>query len=380
MLTRRALIGSTFALAPASALAGAYTHVGPTLAVPTVSQSLKGVLDASAVPALGYAVVGKKGVTRLEVAGRRRFYAPDPVTRDDAWHLSSNTEALTSALYARIVERGAGIWGASVPLLFPDLKTDPAWADVSIEEFLSHRAGVTDVGLLDEAFFLKVDKDTRPLPVQRSEFAARVFAKPPQGTRRDYEYANANYVVAGAAIERLTRMSWEDAMTLEVFRPLALESAGFGAPTGEQPWGHEIGEGGDPKPVDPGKDVSDSPQILAPGGQIHMSLPDYARFVEVFLKDGAGFLKPESLVRIARPKDGFAEGDALGWRVTQERAWADGPVLAHEGSNTLWRALAEVAPARPLALIVVTNAGGEAGARAVQMMSSRLITEEAANA
>ena len=53
-----------------------------------------------------------------------------------------------------------------------------------------------------------------------------------------------------------------------------------------------------------------------------------------------------------------------------------GPVLAHEGSNTLWRVLVNVAPARQLAIIVVTNSGGEPGARAVQMMSARLISDQ----
>ena len=109
---------------------------------------------------------------------------------------------------------------------------------------------------------------------------------------------------------------------------------------------------------------------------MHLSLPDYVKFIAVFLNNGGGFLKPESLVHLAHPQDALAEGDGLGWRVTPDRAWANGPVLAHEGSNTLWRALAEVAPALPLAVVVVTNAGGEPGARAVQMMSAKLITDQ----
>lgn len=372
MLDRRTLLFS--------AVTSGFAHIGPNVAVPTVSQALREVLEATTVPALGYAVIGPKGVIKLEVAGRRRADAPYNVLPDDVWHLGSNTEAMTAAVYARLVEKGQTVWGADLGLLFPDLKVDPAWGDVTLEEFLAHRAGVSDVGLIDEGWLIRTSHDRRSLPDQRSALAARVLGQPPQGSRHDYEYANADYVIAGAAIERLTRTSWESAMTTELFQPLGLSSAGFGAPSGDEPWGHDLSAGGAPDPVDPAKGVADNPPVLAPGGQVHMSLPDYARFIGVFLNAGGGYLKPESLMHIARPQDALAEGDGLGWRVTPVSAWARGPLLAHEGSNTLWRALAEVAPALPLALVVVTNSGGEPGARAVQMMSARLINEQIDNA
>jgi CubicO group peptidase (beta-lactamase class C family) len=356
--------------------ASTFAHVGKTVVVPTVSQSLRGVLDASGVPALGYAVIGAKGVVRMEVSGRRRANDDAAATAEDLWHIGSNTEAMTSALYARLVESGRTIWGASVPLLFPDLKIDPAWQDVSIEEFLAHRSGASDVGIVDEGWLIAVNADRRPLPEQRTAMVQRLLARPPAGRRHDYEYASVDYVVAGAAIERLTGTSWEEALTQEVFTPLGMADAGFGAPVGACPWGHEVGRDGELEAVDPVKGVADNPKVLAPGGQVHVSLEDYARFIGVFLKNGGGYLKPESLMRLARPEDALMEGDALGWRVTPVKAWAEGPVLAHEGSNTLWRTLAEVAPARSLGLVVVTNAGGEAGARAVQMMSARLLSEE----
>ncbi len=359
------------------ASANALAHIGKSVPVPTVSQSLKGVLEVSGVPALGYAVVGPKGVNRLEVAGRRRADGQEFVGPDDLWHIGSNTEAMTAALYARLVETRKTVWGAGLSLIFPDLKLDPAWADVTIEEFLAHRAGASDIGLVDEAWLIGVNHDHRPLPEQRTAMAQRLLSRPPAGRRHDYEYASVDYVVVGAAIERLTGSSWEEAMNNLLFTPLSMDTAGFGAPTGDSPWGHDVGPDGTLSPVDPARGVADNPPVLAPGGQVHVSLGDYARFIDVFLREGGGYLQPESLMRLARPRDALMEGDALGWRVTPVKAWARGPVLAHEGSNTLWRALAEIAPARSLAILVVTNAGGEAGARAVQMMSSRLLSEEA---
>jgi CubicO group peptidase (beta-lactamase class C family) len=371
MLDRRTLI-----------LAGASTfaHMGKTVVVPTVSESLSGVLDTTNVPAMGYAVIGPKGVLVMEVAGKRRSDAADLVSQDDAWHIGSNTEAFTSALYARYVESGQAAWGASLAALFPDLKVDAAWAGVSIDDVLAHRGGVSDVGLIDEGWLIRTHHDKRPLPQQRTEMVARILSRPPVGKPKDYEYANADYVIAGAAIERIAHTSWENAVTAGVFLPLDMNSAGFGAPLGDEPWGHEIGPDGQTSPVDP-KGVADNPSVLAPGGQAHLSLPDYVKFIQVFLNNGASpgsgsFLTAASLMKIARPRDAFAEGDGLGWRVTPNAGWAKGPVLAHEGSNTLWRALVDIAPARPLAIAIVTNCGGEPGARAAQMMSARLISEQ----
>jgi CubicO group peptidase (beta-lactamase class C family) len=367
MLDRRSLL---------LAGAGVFTHIGPSVIVPTVSQTLKGVLDDTAVPALGYAVIGPKGPVTLEVGGRRRVDAPESVGPDDAWHLGSNTEALTTALYARLVERKQALWRAKPGLLFPDLTIHPAWSETPIEAFMSHSAGLSDIGVIDEGWLIRTRGDKRRLQDQRTALVARILAEPPNGRPQDYEYSNLDYVVVGAAVERITRGPWERALSDEVFAPLSLLSGGFGAPLGDEPWGHDIGSQGAPDPVNPAVGVADNPAVLAPGGQVHLSLPDYARFVGVFLNAGGDFLSPDSLAHLARPHDAFAEGDGLGWRVTPSMAWAKGPVLSHEGSNTLWRALVEVAPAVPLAVIVVTNSGGEPGARAVQMMSSRLISQQ----
>ncbi|MFV4649304.1 hypothetical protein ACNJUT_22175, partial [Mycobacterium tuberculosis] len=106
---------------------------------------------------------------------------------------------------------------------------------------------------------------------------------------------------------------------------------------------------------------------------VHLSLTDYAKFARVFLTDGGGWLNPQSLAKLARPWDGSKEGYALGWQLYAYRSWGNGPVLAHEGSNTLWRTMALVAPAKPIAYLLVTNCGGDAGQRAVQLMAARLI-------
>lgn len=363
----------TFILSGASS----FTHIGKPPALPQVSKALGNILIQTGVPALGYAVVSPAGLVALEVAGRRRLGVEEFVTPDDLWHIGSNTKAMTAALYARLTERGAAQWGAKLPALFPDLSFDPAWKDIKIEDLLAHRSGVSDQGLIDAGFLIKAHADARPVTVQRTELAARVFKAPPNGKPGAFEYSNANYIIAGAAIERIVKTDWETAMASEVFGPLGMTSAAFGAPTGPNPWGHEAGTGNSLTPVPP-SEISDNPAVFGPAGRVHLSLADYARFARVFLTDGAGWINASSLAKLARPWDGSKAGYALGWELYDYRAWAAGPVLAHEGSNTLWRAAALIGPAKPLALLLVTNAGGESGTRAVQLMAARLIAQQSA--
>lgn len=328
-------------------------------------------------PAAGGAVVTPTGVLFLAAGGRRRIDADTPVTRDDLWHIGSNTKALTAALYGREVEAGRTAWSATVPALFPDLKVHPGWADTRMDDVLAHRAGFTDVGLIDGDWLSGAAADTRPLPVQRTVIVEQLLASPPPRPAGGFEISNLGYVTAGAALERLTKTSWEEAATAGVFRPLGMASAGFGPPAGAEPWGHRMGDDKRLHPIDPSS-LADFPAVLAPAGGVHLSLADYARFVRVFLTDGGGYLKPDTLNRLGRPWGGQDGDYGLGWRVAASEAWARGPVLSQEGSNTLWHAQVQVAPARGLAVITVANAETGGGVEAARRLSLKLIQTYAA--
>lgn len=367
----------TTTLAPTLARAApGFAHLGAPPSLPHVSEALDQILKQTGVPALGYAAVGANGLIALDVAGRRRITVDDYVTTDDHWHIGSNTKAMTAALYARLAEQGKVHWGATLGELFPAAGMQDAWKTVKIEELFAHRSGVSDTGLIDQGWLIRAHSDTRPVIEQRAEFASRVLTHPPTGKYGEFEYANSNYILAGAAIERAMKADWETVIGAHLFAPLQMTSAGFGAPTGGAPWGHEPGTGSDLTPVDPLHDVADNPPIFGPAGRVNLPLADYAKFARVFLTDGGGWLAPTSLAKLARPWDGTREGYALGWQIYESRAWANGPVLAHEGSNTLWRTMALIAPARPIAYLLVTNCGGDAGQRAVQLMAARLIAQQ----
>ncbi len=347
-LVRRHLLGASAAMIAGCARAQS----------PAAEGSLQRLVDETGVPALAGAVVTPEGLPLLEAAGLRRSNASETVTKGDLWHLGSNTKAMTAALYGRLVDANLARWDVTLPDLFPDLKLDAAWSRTTIEQVMGHTAGLSDRGVIGIGWLIEAQASTDPVSDQRTALVAKALAAPPAGKAGQFEYGNLNYIVVGAAIERIVRTSWELAITERLFRPLGLTSAGFGAPKGAQPWGHRrlpMGVGG-LMPIDPmdAKGGADNPPALGPAGTAHMTLTDYAKFIRLFLTEGGEVLRPETVARLITPPPGG--GYALGWGVTAGRPWARGPSLGHEGSNTMWHMIALVAPKRDIAFVGAANA------------------------
>ena len=45
----------------------------------------------------------------------------------------------------------------------------------------------------------------------------------------------------------------------------------------------------------------------------------------------------------------------MGWIVADDQPWAGGPALRHTGSNTMWMAVAWLAPKKDFAVLVACN-------------------------
>lgn len=336
---------------------------GPATArdVETPDQALDAVFAAAAPVALAGAIVRPDGLSWSGVRGVRRLGGSDPVSVHDRWHLGSNTKAMTAALFAKLVEQGRARWDAPLAELFPGVAIDAGWDGATVETFLHHRAGLSDGTAMGMTWLMTARGDPRSLPEQRAALAAAFLSSPPAGTPGQFAYGNGNYVIVGAVIEHLTGQSWEDAMAAELFTPLGMTSAGFGPPLtnadgGANAWAH-TGSGGSRQAIDPANPGADNPLALGPAGTAHMTLADYGRFLAVFLNRSAGWLTPESVTRLTRPAEGAPPAYAAGWGVVSERPWARGPVLTHDGSNTMWHVTTVVAPGADFAIVAVVNEG-----------------------
>jgi CubicO group peptidase (beta-lactamase class C family) len=145
----------------------------------------------------------------------------------------------------------------------------------------------------------------------------------------------------------------------------------------DQPWGHGrwrlfgvlplYGLGW--KPFDPGSANADFPRAGAPAGMVHLSAPDWARFVALHLRgDHANPHRDARLLEAGTfavlHGTGASAGYHGGWYV-DSRPWArgnrpgdTGRVLFHAGDNGRWTCVAWLAPEIDLAILVACNRGG----------------------
>ncbi|NBB53408.1 serine hydrolase, partial [Rhizobium sp. CRIBSB] len=268
---------------------------GPALArIETPDAAFDAVFASDPAPAMGAMIIGRRGIEWSAVRGVRRQGQPGTVTLDDRWHLGSNTKAMTAALFARLVEQGRAHWSMPLTEAFPNLRIDPAWSGVTIEDLMHHRAGLLDAEVIGPDWLSVARSDPASLQQQRAVIASRALTRAPGGPRGTFAYGNANYIVLGSVIEEITGKAWEDAIRADLFTPLGMVLAGFGPPrSGDDPlanaWGHRT-MAGQRIPMAPSNPGADNPFALAPAGMAHMSLADYARFISVFLNEGRGWL------------------------------------------------------------------------------------------
>jgi len=324
-----------------------------------LEEVLEEIRAKAKLPALaGMLIVGDE-IVEIAATGVRAKGDTTSVTVDDKWHIGSNTKAMTATLAGIFVERGLIEWGTTIEEVFPELRGEirPEFLDVRLDELLSHTAGVSnDVGATP--FWSKAWGTEAPIMEQRASWLPQLLSLEPGAPRGTYAYSNSGYVVAGAMLERITGESWEALMRREIFRPLGMETAGFGPPgdpqaSADQPRGH-LGEGDSARPV-----YQDNPPALGPAGTVHVSLPDHARFLVEHLKGARGEDGIVSAATFQKLHTPFPDSDyALGWGVV-ERDWAQGAALTHNGSNTMWYHTIWMAPERNMAIAMATNVAGE---------------------
>jgi CubicO group peptidase (beta-lactamase class C family) len=347
------------ATASAAILAG--PQVAPPATVGSLEARLTALRETAKLPAVAGAVFTSGQVLQQSAVGVRRLGAEAPVTLDDRWHIGSITKSFTATLVAKFVERGDLKWTQTLgEVLGADRAR--AYASVTIEHLLSHRAGLP--ANLTAAMTLTLRTATAPVTAQRQQAVEALLATTPASAPGErYLYSNAGYILIAAVIEARVGRAWEDIVQAEILSPIGLSSAGFGPPGAAdalaEPRGHRRQADSSLLPVEPGV-FADNPPFLGPAGRLHMTIADLARWGQEHLRGerGAdGLVKAATFQYLHRPPAG---GDyALGWAV---RTIGGRRAVWHNGSNTLWYAAVAFDPVADRGAALVTN--GSIGAQA----------------
>ena len=297
-----------------------------------------------------------KGVT---VDGERRRSTGIPVTVNDRWHVGSIAKSMTATLIAVLEHEGKLSIDNAMLELLPDIEMAAGWRPCTLQNLLTHTAGAPANFPMK---VLKVWPDTaEELVAARRRFIAEILAEEPESPCGErYSYSNVGYTIVGHIAETIAGVPYETLIAQKVFTPLELKSAGFGPPKGDKPNQEPLGH---MKllwfrfAIDPFESHADNTPVMAPAGGLHLSIRDLARYGSIHLQGDSGtatsLLPQESWERLHTP---FLENYAWGW-VRYNREWSGGPVLWHNGSNTLWYALLMLLPAKNTVLAFATNDG-----------------------
>ena len=331
-------------------------------ATENVAPMLEAIRAKHQLPALAAAAVIDGRVVALGTTGTRKFGGREKVTDADLWHIGSDTKSMTASLAAVLVEAGKIKWETTVAEVFPAYRgrMNDAWKAVTLEQLLTNRAGAPGAAPVD--LWRTAQQQTGSPTSQRLDFVRGLIERPPeapQGTK--FIYSNQGFAIAGAMLEKVAGQPFEKLMMERLFGPLGLKTAGFGAPGDarrvDQPWGH-TGAGANLTPVPPGP-AADNPPAITPAGRVHLSIADFARYAGWHARGaakGKALLSEASFTKLHTAAPG--QDYAMGW-IVAERPWAGGKALSHSGSNTMWLAVAWVAPAKDAAFVVATNVTGK---------------------
>lgn len=336
-------------------------------------QNLTDVLEKIRIkhnlPSLAAACIKDGQIVASGTTGFRAVTSKTPVTINDKYHLGSCTKSMTALLAAIYVHEKKLAYDTTLEQYFKDrnLQIHPKYKQATLEQLLTHRAGVPKKLNMDNLWSQLWKNKTRLAPVKQREMLLHGVLKHPPlfNPGEGYHYSNAGYTIAGIMIERSAKKPWEKELTDRVFKPLGLTSAGFGMPGKpgklDQPLGHRR-IAGQIVPVPKGPQ-DDNPPAIGPGGTVHMNIHDFARYAHAQIlghNHGALGLPKEAFIKMhTAVKDKEGKGDyGHGWGV-YPRGWAAGNALSHTGSNTKNYAVMWLAPKKNFAVVVATNIWGD---------------------
>ncbi|MAB71830.1 MAG: penicillin-binding protein [Planctomycetaceae bacterium] len=348
--------------------------VGPPTSTdaPTVAERFEDVRRRFELPALAGFAMKAGEIVMIEAVGVRARGHDAPVTTDDRWHLGSCGKAMSATVLDQLVARGDLAWDTTIGEVFAEVdEIQPAWHDVTLRRLVRHRSGLPE-DAREPLFALRSMPPETSLPDQRLELVRLVLARPPVETDGSkMRYSNFGYAIAAAMAERRIGRDWESMCRELLFEPLGMSDTGFGAPGSmteiDQPRGHR-----NEMPIPPSP-FADNPPAISAAGTIHSTMTDWSKFLAAHLdaaRGEPGVFDAGRLQELQRPPDG---GDyASGWMVVR-RDWAKGPVLTHNGTNTLWYSVVWMAPSRDWVMAAVTNQGGPKAAQACDEVIGVLI-------
>ncbi|WEK58045.1 MAG: serine hydrolase [Candidatus Brevundimonas phytovorans] len=171
-------------------------------------------------PAVSLALVRDGKTVLAKGYGVRRQGKAEPADEHTLFAIASNSKNVTAACLAILVDEGKVKWDEPIRTYLPGFTlSDPVIGErITVRDTLSHRAGF-GLGAGDLLFWPNSDRT-------RAEVLAQAaFVPIEDGFREDYHYCNLMFVVAGAVIEKVSGLSWEDFVQTRIFDKVGMSES-----------------------------------------------------------------------------------------------------------------------------------------------------------
>ncbi len=187
--------------------------------LPTIDKYIDSFMKTWNIPGLAVGIVYKDQLVYAKGYGYRDMEKRLPVDANTIFPIASNTKLFTATAAAMLAEEGKLSLDKPVRTYMPSLNfnNDELNAKVTLRDMLSHRTGLPRYdGIWVGSSF------TRKETVERV-----VHMKPVLGYRDGYIYNNMMYASAGAVMETVTGMPWEEITRKKLLQPLEMSASGF---------------------------------------------------------------------------------------------------------------------------------------------------------
>lgn len=313
----------------------------------TLEERLNNIISKEFRPAIAVFSMSEGNVVEMSAVGLRSSESDIPVTVHDLWHIGSITKSMTATLSAFMVDDGLIEWETTIGDVFPEWSqsTLKKYQNLQFQQLLSHTSGLKD-GFTHSAFAnFDISGTGQEQRYSGGEMALSYDHSLPENS---FLYANLNFMLAGAMLEKITGESWRTLITERVFQVLGMTEIGFGLPGDpellDQPIGHLLNTPGDVEHF----------LSYEPAGLVHLSLASMAIYADFHLKGlrgEGGLLSKESYEKLYQAQSSGQAGFgpyALGWFVK-------GTTIFHSGTNGHWFAQLEIDSLENSAYFAVTN-------------------------
>lgn len=300
---------------------------------------------AAGIPGLAVAVVHDGSVIFSRAYGVRKLGKGERLTPDHIFHFASVSKPFVATAIVQLVEKGKLKLDDPVVKHLPYFRlADERYSEITIRQMLNHTAGMPDV------------EDYEWDKPQHDKGAAERYVRSLSSEKllwapgSDWQYSNMAFDVLGDLIAKVSGLSFEEYMRINILEPIGMVNSSFMYPEIDKKL-RTTGHIGDPARVSA---VYPYNRRHAPSSTLNSSVAEMTRWMLVNLNwgelDGRRILRDESYDLLWSATTDHEIG--LGWFIYEESGvWE----VAHSGSDLGFRSYIMLSPDDGVGIVMASN-------------------------